>query len=164
MARTLSFLGDGKASQKAFLGGGRAHLICMPNSVHNIYWNHKCRQILSPNFVSLPIFWLLNLEWLSFFEYVVQYLLNTCLFIFIFEPTPNHAPLNYRCPIKMKNKIGVVSLMLSVSGGTYFTWISSQSPKPTNTLWTLSKYSTVSKQKHWALWIGALQSKSVIIL
>ena len=52
----LSFLGDGKASQKAFLAGGRAHLNCMPNFVHNIYWarNHKCTPCIVTKFCFSP--------------------------------------------------------------------------------------------------------------
>ena len=55
--------------------------------------------------------WQLKLQWLTNFEYVVQILLNKC----IFGSTPNHTQVTYRCPNKIRNRIRHVFLSEEVS-------------------------------------------------
>ena len=45
--------------------------------------------------------WPTNLQWISYFEYVVQSLLNTCLYDVHYELLPNCIPLEYMCLIEI---------------------------------------------------------------
>ena len=58
-----------------------------------------------PTHTQPQLCWLLNIEWLSCFEHVVQSLSSTCLFASILGATPNHIALKKRrCWIKISNQ------------------------------------------------------------
>ena len=46
--------------------------------------------------------WPLSLEWIAYFEHVVQSPFNTYLLVSVLRFTPNHIPVNYRCPFKVR--------------------------------------------------------------
>jgi hypothetical protein len=55
--------------------------------------------------------WLLFLEWMSYFEHVVLFLFQRDSYLIsILGTTPNHMPLNYRCPSKRNGRLRVVYL------------------------------------------------------
>ena len=63
-----------------------------------IKWSYKCPELC----------WLSRLEWLLYFQHVVQsFLTHDAFLISVLWATPNHTPLKYRCLLKMSNRIKV---------------------------------------------------------
>ena len=71
-------------------------------SMNNILFIIKVKILM---FIEWPyrsprLCWVLSLEWLLYFEHVIQSIGNTCLNVSILGATPNHIPLKYRCLIR----------------------------------------------------------------
>ena len=56
--------------------------------------------------------WVSSLEWLWYFEHMVQSLLNTWILVFVLGATPNHKPLRNMCMIKISSRIRHVYLQV----------------------------------------------------
>ena len=71
---------------------------CLRSYEYIIIIKAKIHVLIKWSYRSPLPYWILNLEWLTYFEHKIQSLLNTCFFGVHFRSAPNHIPLKYRFP------------------------------------------------------------------
>ena len=77
------------------------HLIhCQSEKVGVIKWTYRL-----PN-----LYWLLCVEWLPYFEHIVQFLKMRSSIVCILRSTPNHRSLKHNCPIHKLTIKGLLTL------------------------------------------------------